>query len=108
MQISVMEPDHRLTISFRATTTVSQQSKLLITECRITISLSRTVRLQNCGTHFAKTAMKIIKRVNRIVTGYGLTGPGSIPGSARFFSSPSGLLPKGYQEIFPRDKASGA
>jgi hypothetical protein len=52
-----------------------------------------------------------------IATGYGLDGWGSIPGSARFFSSPHrryrfcgqpSLLPNGYRGHFLGGKAAGA
>jgi hypothetical protein len=47
-----------------------------------------------------------------LATGYALDGPGSIPGSARFFSSPQRLdlpwdphsfLSNGYRGFFPRE-----
>jgi hypothetical protein len=50
-----------------------------------------------------------------IATGYGLDGPGAVPGGARFFSSPQcpdqlwgppNLLLNGYLELFPWGKIS--
>jgi hypothetical protein len=52
-----------------------------------------------------------------ITMGYGLDGPGSIPGSVRFLSSPQrpdrlwgppSLLSNGYRQLLPRGKAGGA
>jgi hypothetical protein len=52
-----------------------------------------------------------------IATGYGLDDPGSILGSARFFSSPQrpdrlwdppSLISNGYRDSFPGDKAAKA
>jgi hypothetical protein len=63
------------------------------------------VKTSNFLTVFSICTLCIHRSQNSsvgIVTGYGLDGPGSIPSSERFFSSPDHPDQLGYRGLFPR------
>jgi hypothetical protein len=96
---------------------VSRNRKITCFIVHTHFNLTRTERCtQFWDTHVFKMTSLVFHIVSRdisvsIATGYGLEGPVSIPGSARFFSSPqhpdrlwspSSLLTNGYRGLFPR------